>query len=96
MPLCTFYLKNGVCKFGPICKFDHPIGPIPSMPTVSLLPRNKESSRADDVSSIDEGQTSPGQSPPVENGRCDDIMVESHEEQHQNNHGGKVTEHTTE
>ncbi|CAH2041981.1 unnamed protein product [Thlaspi arvense] len=31
-PLCTHYTQNGVCKFGPSCKFDHP------MPTLSYSP----------------------------------------------------------
>lgn len=24
-PQCSFYLRYGICKFGPVCKFDHPI-----------------------------------------------------------------------
>lgn len=25
-PICSHYAQNGVCKFGPSCKFDHPMG----------------------------------------------------------------------
>ncbi|GJN13319.1 hypothetical protein PR202_gb00011 [Eleusine coracana subsp. coracana] len=25
-PVCTFYSRYGICKFGPNCKFDHPMG----------------------------------------------------------------------
>lgn len=25
-PLCVFYSRYGICKFGPSCKFDHPMG----------------------------------------------------------------------
>ncbi|CAN6347528.1 unnamed protein product [Urochloa humidicola] len=25
-PICTFYSRYGICKFGPNCKFDHPMG----------------------------------------------------------------------
>lgn len=25
-PLCIFYSRYGICKFGPNCKFDHPMG----------------------------------------------------------------------
>jgi hypothetical protein len=25
-PLCIFYSRYGICKFGPSCKFDHPMG----------------------------------------------------------------------
>ncbi|KAL9263490.1 Zinc finger CCCH domain-containing protein [Drosera capensis] len=27
-PLCIFYSRYGICKFGPNCKFDHPMGVI--------------------------------------------------------------------
>ena len=33
--ICTYYSRYGICKFGPACKFDHPINPAPStMPQV--------------------------------------------------------------
>ncbi|MBA0841907.1 hypothetical protein Goarm_001761 [Gossypium armourianum] len=25
-PLCIFYSRYGICKFGPSCKFNHPMG----------------------------------------------------------------------
>lgn len=25
-PSCSYYAQHGVCKFGPTCKFDHPMG----------------------------------------------------------------------
>ncbi|OWM78021.1 hypothetical protein CDL15_Pgr018590 [Punica granatum] len=34
---CSFYLQNGHCKFGSICKFDHPIGPMRYNPSASSL-----------------------------------------------------------
>lgn len=27
-PLCIFYSRYGICKFGPNCKFDHPMGTV--------------------------------------------------------------------
>lgn len=27
--LCVFYSRYGICKYGPNCKFDHPMGPVP-------------------------------------------------------------------
>ncbi|KAJ8434413.1 hypothetical protein Cgig2_002615 [Carnegiea gigantea] len=34
---CTFYLQNGYCKFGPTCKFDHPVGSIKYSSSASSL-----------------------------------------------------------
>lgn len=28
--VCMHYSRYGICKFGPACKFDHPINPPPS------------------------------------------------------------------
>ncbi|KAE9455253.1 hypothetical protein C3L33_12857, partial [Rhododendron williamsianum] len=36
-PLCTHYAQNGVCKFGPSCKFDHPMGTLSYSPSASSL-----------------------------------------------------------
>lgn len=36
-PLCTHYSQNGVCKFGPSCKFDHPMGTLSYSPSASSL-----------------------------------------------------------
>ncbi|GFZ08979.1 zinc finger C-x8-C-x5-C-x3-H type family protein [Actinidia rufa] len=36
-PLCTHYAQNGVCKIGPSCKFDHPVGPMSYSPSASSL-----------------------------------------------------------
>lgn len=37
MQPCSFYLQNGYCKFGPVCKFDHPVGAIRYSPSASSL-----------------------------------------------------------
>lgn len=34
---CTFYMQNGYCKFGPTCKFDHPVGMMKYSPSASSL-----------------------------------------------------------
>lgn len=34
---CTFYTRYGICKFGPTCKFDHPLGGLPYSPSASSL-----------------------------------------------------------
>lgn len=36
-PLCTHYAQRGVCKFGPACKFDHPMGTLSYSPSASSL-----------------------------------------------------------
>lgn len=28
--VCSHYSRYGICKFGPSCKFDHPINQLPS------------------------------------------------------------------
>lgn len=42
-PECTFYIKTGECKFGPSCKFHHPLNrPDPSVKlTLAGLPRRE-------------------------------------------------------
>ena len=35
--LCTHYAQRGVCKFGPACKFDHPMGSLSYSPSASSL-----------------------------------------------------------
>ena len=34
---CTYYAQHGFCKFGPTCKFDHPMGTLNFSPSVSSL-----------------------------------------------------------
>ena len=34
---CTYYAQHGFCKFGPTCKFDHPMGTLNYSPSVSSL-----------------------------------------------------------
>ncbi|XP_058082196.1 zinc finger CCCH domain-containing protein 32-like isoform X3 [Magnolia sinica] len=34
---CSFYAQNGICKFGPTCKFDHPMGTLSYSPSASSL-----------------------------------------------------------
>lgn len=34
---CTHYTQRGVCKFGPTCKFDHPIVSLSYSPSASSL-----------------------------------------------------------
>ncbi|KAK1318916.1 Zinc finger CCCH domain-containing protein 32 [Acorus calamus] len=36
-PPCTFYTQHGICKFGPTCKFDHPMGTLNYSPSASSL-----------------------------------------------------------
>jgi hypothetical protein len=36
-PPCTHYAQRGVCKFGPACKFDHPMGTLSYSPSASSL-----------------------------------------------------------
>lgn len=37
--VCTHYSRYGICKFGPACKFDHPINmPPPTMPGLYQQP----------------------------------------------------------
>ncbi|OIV95782.1 hypothetical protein TanjilG_20236 [Lupinus angustifolius] len=36
-PPCTHYAQRGVCKFGPACKFDHPIASLSYSPSASSL-----------------------------------------------------------
>ncbi|GBG60398.1 hypothetical protein CBR_g5575 [Chara braunii] len=36
-PPCTFYVRNGDCKFGQTCKFDHPVGELEYCPSASSL-----------------------------------------------------------
>ncbi len=36
-PPCTFYTHYGICKFGPTCKFDHPLGGLTYSPSASSL-----------------------------------------------------------
>ena len=36
-PPCTFYTRYGICKFGPTCKFDHPLGGLTYSPSASSL-----------------------------------------------------------
>ena len=35
--ICAFYAQHGVCKFGPTCKFDHPVGTLSYSPSASSL-----------------------------------------------------------
>ncbi|KAE9609585.1 putative transcription factor C3H family [Lupinus albus] len=35
--VCTHYTQRGVCKFGPACKFDHPMGSLRYSPSASSL-----------------------------------------------------------
>lgn len=37
MPACTHYTQRGQCKFGPACKFDHPMGTLSYSPSASSL-----------------------------------------------------------
>lgn len=34
---CTHYTQRGICKFGPTCKFDHPIASLSYSPSASSL-----------------------------------------------------------
>ena len=34
---CAYYAQHGFCKFGPTCKFDHPVGSLSYSPSVSSL-----------------------------------------------------------
>lgn len=34
---CAFYMRNGYCKFGPTCKFDHPMRTVRYSPSASSL-----------------------------------------------------------
>lgn len=34
---CAYYAQHGFCKFGPACKFDHPMGSLSYSPSVSSL-----------------------------------------------------------
>ncbi|XP_078160247.1 zinc finger CCCH domain-containing protein 58-like isoform X2 [Carex rostrata] len=34
---CNYYAKHGVCKYGPTCKFDHPMGTLSYTPSTSSL-----------------------------------------------------------
>lgn len=36
-PLCSHYAQNGVCKFGPWCKFNHPMRTLSYSPSASSL-----------------------------------------------------------
>lgn len=37
-PACTHYAQRGICKFGPACKFDHPmVGALSYSPSASSL-----------------------------------------------------------
>jgi hypothetical protein len=36
-PPCTFYTRYGICKFGPTCKFDHPLRDLTYGSPASLL-----------------------------------------------------------
>lgn len=36
-PLCSHYAQNGVCRFGPSCKFDHPMRALSYSPSASSL-----------------------------------------------------------
>lgn len=36
-PPCTHYAQRGVCKFGPACRFDHPMVSISHSPSASSL-----------------------------------------------------------
>jgi hypothetical protein len=37
-PPCSFYTRYGICKFGPTCKFDHPlVGGLTYSPSASSL-----------------------------------------------------------
>ncbi|MQL80003.1 hypothetical protein Taro_012438, partial [Colocasia esculenta] len=36
-PSCTFFAQHGVCKFGPSCKFDHPMAILSYSPSASSL-----------------------------------------------------------
>lgn len=35
--ICAYYAQHGVCKFGPTCKFDHPVGTLSYSPSASSL-----------------------------------------------------------
>lgn len=38
---CVYYTQHGFCKFGPTCKFDHPMGTLsysPSVPSLNDVP----------------------------------------------------------
>jgi hypothetical protein len=35
--LCTHFAQRGICKFGPACKFDHPITSLSYSPSASSL-----------------------------------------------------------
>ncbi|KAL0928648.1 hypothetical protein M5K25_000557 [Dendrobium thyrsiflorum] len=35
--VCAYYAQHGVCKFGPTCKFDHPMGTLSYSPSASSL-----------------------------------------------------------
>ncbi|KAJ6719727.1 ZINC FINGER CCCH DOMAIN-CONTAINING PROTEIN 58 [Salix purpurea] len=37
VPACTHYTQRGQCKFGPACKFDHPMGTLSYSPSASSL-----------------------------------------------------------
>lgn len=26
-PICTYYHRYGICKYGPACRYDHPLNP---------------------------------------------------------------------
>ncbi|OAY71126.1 Zinc finger CCCH domain-containing protein 5 [Ananas comosus] len=34
---CTYYMRHGECKFGPACRFDHPMGSMSYSPSASSL-----------------------------------------------------------
>lgn len=36
-PLCSHYAQNGVCKFGPSCRFNHPMRTLSYSPSASSL-----------------------------------------------------------
>lgn len=36
-PPCTHYAQHGVCKFGSVCKFDHPMGSLSYGPSATSL-----------------------------------------------------------
>jgi len=35
MPDCAFYMKSGICKFGPTCKYNHPHKGLSGLPDAS-------------------------------------------------------------
>lgn len=37
MAICSHYLQSKVCRFGPSCKFDHPMGALSYSPSASSL-----------------------------------------------------------